>query len=386
MMQDHKEQDSTLEALLSINALKYTLPESLSVVTARAIQRYPSLSQDHHGGVSMIYFRAETGARFVDGRNSWIRLQLTVDADTAFFASVSISNCIRTVVIRSASGTELDRQQLLNVKHRNLKRWSCPPEFFKQSMGTLGGWDSPTTDLATGGPQYYYIRLADLSSFFDNPKLIPSMVMSGLQIELELESPVIAFKSTKASGSVSYAINECQLFTDTFQLSDSIARRMNQLAASSGLELSYEASAATFTSARTGQNRFSINANLSVSRALQAFAVSIPNSNLVSTADSFNNDQGTTLDSWQIRVGSSYYPTAQVLCLRDSLIATLHSFDKIRTCSASASSAVDYASFVGCVSRDLGSKSCGCRYRSSKVHHPEPIRDSGEQITSSLSC
>jgi hypothetical protein len=225
-------------------------------------------------------------------------------------------------------------------------------------MGTLGGWDSPTTDLATGGPQYYYIRLADLSSFFDNPKLIPSVVMSGLQIELELESPVIAFKSTKASGSVSYAINECQLFTDTFQLCDSTARRMNQLAASSGLELSYEASAATFTSASTGQNRFSINANLSVSRALQVFAVSIPNINLVSTADSLNNDQGTTLDSWQFRVVSSYYPTAQVQGLRDSLVATLHSFDKLRNCNASSSTAVDYTSFEGYPSPTVSQRNC----------------------------
>jgi hypothetical protein len=51
------DRDSTTDALLSINSLKYTLPEQLSVVTARSIQKYPSLSQDHVGGASIVYFR-----------------------------------------------------------------------------------------------------------------------------------------------------------------------------------------------------------------------------------------------------------------------------------------------------------------------------------------
>jgi hypothetical protein len=225
MMEDEKDH-STTDALLKLNSLKYNLPESLSVVTARQIQRYPSLSQDHVGGASTVYFRTETGARFVDGRNSWVRLQLSVTATTAHFASGSIAKCIRSVVIRSASGTELDRTQNFNVLNRNLKRWTCPPDFFSGPMGTLQGFDDSTTDLTTTS-SYYYIPLAELSGFFANSKLIPSMVMSGLQIELELEAPAIAFKST---GTVSYSIHDCGPFTDTFQLSDSIARKVNQLA------------------------------------------------------------------------------------------------------------------------------------------------------------
>jgi hypothetical protein len=43
MMEDQSDMkmdnDSTTDALLSINSLKYTLPEQLSVVTARSIQK-----------------------------------------------------------------------------------------------------------------------------------------------------------------------------------------------------------------------------------------------------------------------------------------------------------------------------------------------------------
>jgi hypothetical protein len=353
MMEDQKE-DSTTDALLKLNSLKYSLPENLSVVTARQIQRYPSLSQDHAGGASTIYFRAETGARFCDGRNSWVRLQLSVTATTAYFASGSIANCIRSVVIRSASGTELDRVQNFNVLNRNMKRWSCPPDFFSGPVGTLQGFDDSATDLSAAD-SYYYIPLAELSGFFANSKLIPSMVMSGLQIELELESPAIAFKST---GAPTYSIQDCALFTDTFQLSDSIARKMNQLAATGGLELSYVASASTFTSGASSQDRFSINANLSVSRALHAFAVEVPTSHLTATEDSFNTGVGSELNTWQFRVGSQYFPTAPVTGMKDSLISTLYSWDKIRNCNASSSTAVDYASFMGYATPTTSQRNC----------------------------
>jgi hypothetical protein len=124
-------------------------------------------------------------------------------------------------------------------------------------MGTLQEFDDSTTDLTTRS-SYYYIPLAELSGLFANSKSIPSMVMSGLQIKLELESPVIAFKAAGGGAAVSYTISDCALFTDTFQLSDSIARKMNQLAATGGLELSYVASASTFTSGASSQDRFSI--------------------------------------------------------------------------------------------------------------------------------
>jgi hypothetical protein len=366
MMDDQSDmkmdRDSTTDALLSINSLKYTLPEQLSVVTARSTQKYPSLSQDHQGGSSTIYYRCETGARFVDGRNSWIRLQLSVTGPTtAKFASGSIANCIRSVVIRSASGVEIDRVQHFNVLNRNLKRWQCPSDYFSGALGKLQGWDDDT-DLTTA-PTYYYIKLSDLSGFFDNSKLLPSMVMSGLQIELELESPSIAFESTGPTPA-SYTLQGCELFTDCFQLSDSIARKMNQLASQGGLELSYVSTSGTFTAAT--QSRFSINANLSVSRALHTFAISTLTSDLVGTGDSFKCVLGDSIDNYQYRVGSLYMPQAPVQGKRDSLIQTLHSFDKLRNCHQSSTCAVTYDSYDGSVG-DVQTSAVGATLERSSV-------------------
>jgi hypothetical protein len=350
MMEDDSldSRESTTNALLSINSLKYTLPEQLSVVTARTIQKYPSLSQSHSSG-DTIYFRCETGARFVDGRNSWIRMQLSVTGATdATFGSGSIANCIRTVVVRSASGTELDRVQHYNYLNRNQKRWSCPPDYFTGAVGALQGWNDGA-NLVTS-PTYFYIRLADLSGFFDNSKLIPSMVMSGLQIELELESPTIAFESTGAIPA-SYTIQGCEIFTDTFTLSDSIARKMNQLASQGGLELAYVSTAANFATGASSQDRFSINANLSVSRSLHVFAVEVPTSNLVGTLDSFNCGVGSTIGTFQFRVGSQYSPQAPVQGVRDALIQTLHSFDKLRNCHLSSTCDVSLDNFLGQTTR-----------------------------------
>ena len=129
------DRDSTIDALLSINNLQYTLPEQLSVVTQRTMQKYPSLSREHKGGSSTIYFRLETGARYIDGRNSWVRLRLTA-TQSASFGSGSVANCIRTVVIRSAFGTELDRVQHFNYLNRNKTRWACAPDYFGKSRDT----------------------------------------------------------------------------------------------------------------------------------------------------------------------------------------------------------------------------------------------------------
>ena len=344
MMEDSDmkmDRDSTTDALLSINSLKYTLPEQLSVVTQRTMQKYPSLSREHKGGSSTIYFRLETGARYIDGRNSWVRLRLT-STESASFGSGSVANCIRTVVIRSASGTELDRVQHYNYHNRNAKRWSCPPDYFTKT-GTLQGWDDANIDLIT--PNYWYIRLADLSGFFDNSKLIPSMVASGLQIELEMESPQTSLEWETTLGG--YTMDDCEVFCDTFLLSDSISRKMNQLAASGGLELSYVATAATFTTGGDSVNRFSINANLSVSRALHVIAVEVPAIFLTAGSDSFQCGQGNRLASWQYRVGSLYFPQAPVEGTRDSYIQTLHSFDKLRNCHQGASTDVSLINFEG---------------------------------------
>jgi hypothetical protein len=131
---------------------------------------------------------------------------------------------------------------------------------------------------------------------------------------------------------------------------------MNQLASTGGLELSYVSTAATFTTGASSQNRFSINANLSVSRALHVFAVEVPASALVGDQDSFNCGLGNELDTWQFRVGSLYMPNAPVQGLKDSLIQTLHSFDKLRNCHQSSNCAVDFDSFEGKISPSSGER------------------------------
>lgn len=341
---DSSSDQSTSDALLSINSLKYSLPGNLSVVNARSTTKYPALSASHIGGQSTVYLRCESGSRYVDGRSSWVRLRLNVaTATAATLSSGSIANIIRTVVVRSASGTEIDRVQFFNYANRNSKRWNCGEEFFASAMGSLQGFDQ-TTDLVANS-RYYYIRLADLSGVFNTSKLLPSALMSGLQIELELESGIIAFQSTVAEPT--YTVTECEIFLDTFLLSDSISRRLNSLASQGGLELAYETTASTFTTGSAGQDRFSINANLAVSRALMAYAVAIPNANLAYTSDSFECGLGADITAYQYRIGSSYLPNAPVQGSTDALIQGLHAWDKMRTCHTSSTCGVTYDKWVG---------------------------------------
>lgn len=341
MMQgEQKMQDDTGSALMSLNGLKYTLPQALSVVTTRTTQAYPSLNGTHTSN-DTIYFRAETGARYVDARNSYVRVRLTASS-ACNFGSGSIMNLIRSVVVRSAAGTEIDRVQDFNVLKRAQKPYECPSEWFRK-QGQMSGWKSSDVDLSD--PEYWFIPLSDLSGLFNNGKLLPAQLMSGLQIELELENPRIALFGADATP-VTYVLDQCELYVDTFQLSDSIARKLSSISASGGLELSFVGTNYAFASSNgAAQTRFSVNSNSAVSRALSLIATSIPASSQVQEEDSFNAEQATVLDSYQIRVGSLYFPQQPVSTPRDAYQTVMHAFDKLSSCHALTD--VTWAEFEG---------------------------------------
>ena len=330
MQGEQKMQDSTGEALMSLNGLRYTLPQALSVVTTRTTQNYPSLNGSHSQN-DTIYWRAETGARYVDARNSYVRMRVTASS-ACTFGTGSVMNLVRSVVVRSAAGTEIDRVQDFNVLKRTQKPYECPSEFFAK-QGQMSGWET-ADDVDLSAAEYWYIPLADLSGIFNTGKLLPAQLMSGLQIELELESGALALVGPDDTP-ITYIIDQCELYLDTFQLSDSIARKLSSISATGGLELSFIGTNYAFASSvGATQTRFSINANSAVSRALNVIAVSIPTASQAQKFDSFAAESSDVLSNYQIRVGSLYFPQQPVSTARDAYQNIMHTFDKLSSCHA----------------------------------------------------
>lgn len=318
---DPNEKDIT--SLISINQLDYTYPANLSVVTQRSNIRIPSdLGSYSKNGT--IRFDIQTGVNFIDFRNSVLNLPVVSSGHNAFLGSGSAMNFIRSITVMSRSGVELSRIDGLNLLSAKLLPFNSYQ--YLATIGAAAGYsltvDYTTTTSAnpgfigTAASRIFVVPMAWLSGFFDSPKLCPSVLASGLQIQIQLED--VATALVGADGThvpTDYTITRPSLDLDCFMLNDAVLREINVTSAKSGLEYTY-ADWATQTNDLSVTDTANIDVRCSVSRALGAFAVSRAaakyTGDAVGYSDSFISEESALgvfpVDQFQWRLGSSFFP------------------------------------------------------------------------------
>ena len=140
---------------------------------------------------------------------------------------------------------------------------------------TEGGTVAPQK-VGSAGTVRFCIPLSKLCGLCNTTVLMPSMLAGGLRFEIKLASLGTAFKQTPIAGPITalptdYQISNVNMMVDTYQLADSIQKRLMQEAANTGLEFFYE----TYDRTRhniASSNRANITVRKSVARALGAFA------------------------------------------------------------------------------------------------------------------
>ena len=201
--------------MLAINGLVYKLEPDLSVAVSRTHKIQFSQSQEYTNDQTMLFI-VNSGADYIDPSRSW----LTVDIDFpvgysiptpigvnaaataslarlpvnkgylnfAFGPNGSVLNLIESVVVSSRSGDELSRVtnygQFLNTY--------IPLTFgvdWATSIGSNIGFGSfigadHQNDKNESRRKRFNIPLYLLSPFFNYGRLMPSMIMSGLRIEV----------------------------------------------------------------------------------------------------------------------------------------------------------------------------------------------------------
>jgi hypothetical protein len=257
----------------------------------------------------------------------------------------SACNLIESITVSTRSGDPLCHLRDFGLMQNMLLPLSYGEEWFNTHGGTMKYGDL----LTAGHTHQVSIPMYLLSPLFSYGRLMPSMLMSGLRIEIQFASASKAFMGIRAPGPCDHLIghtgggeklapqfdfgtstqtglvlNDVPSFTVSnpvfhlcsVQLSDSIQRALNEQSAQNGLEIvycDYESNPTTMGSMSTS---FNVEIRKSCSRALKAFArVLVKGEGYYADGkrDSFKSEDYFPFEKYQWRLGSLYFPQQEVM-------------------------------------------------------------------------
>ena len=346
-MEDLKQNTSdAVGQVLFANNLTYTLPSASSIATNRVMKRNYFQNRNYQNDTTMIC-QFNTGTDFIDPINSSLNLKVKVKMNAvgnklaAGFGVGSIQNLIKNIRIYHRSGTTYTntiKQNLFSVKrdyYTKSNNWFAsigqPLMGYKDATVFYYDPDGSVDNMLT---RDFSIPLNLLHGFF-NPlgePLIPSVMASGLRIEIDLENARGTFLNqtgTNFGYIESYEITDCYFNLMSTSLMDSATAAVNANAAKNSLEYLY---LDLFTSTNSqSANSSTINIDVNKSVALLNEAVGV-----IQTQDqinSYNVDQFATQyfsGAWWYQLGSQQYPNQKndtdILAYHQSLIT----FDKMK--------------------------------------------------------
>lgn len=386
--------DAKRQGLLSLNDLTYLLEPDLSVATNVTHKNHFFQGTEYTQNQRAVCI-INSGADYIDTRSSYLKFkaELTVPGANAdggarlyFGQQGSAINLIKNITVTSRSGDELCRITDVNRLQNMLSAYRYDTEWVDtvgQSMG-YGGFlstrDTAISGLATGHQETFCIPLYCLTDFFGYGRLMPSMIMSGLRIEIEFEDVAQAgivtchkvVDPTTTDGRFGAARSTTQTAAQTIetgvgpegdaskvsgfkildpvlalksvQLTDATQRALNELSATNGLELVYTDFERTETVYPAATNKAHVEIRKACSRALSALArVRQDKSHLIagdgssvlslsykdSHVDSFASEPESSITEYQWQLGSLYFPQQPIKGSTEEVAAEgyLHTID-----------------------------------------------------------
>lgn len=343
--------DYSLQNIIDLNSLSYIMPANASATTQRQyVQNY--FDKNNYTGSTSLVCYINSGSAFIDGNNSFLRYTITVNTPTfdggvgtLSFANGSGANVIRDISIYSRSGLQLEYVREINkIKYYN-DRFGKQKGAVESTLSVQGYGHNYTLSPA-GGTSYpitVCIPMRDISGVFRGPGkgvLMPSQLVSGLKVQIELESVARALfisiggltvggEAWDGISGLSYSVGDIAIVTDNSILADSVLRQLNQVSANSGLEYYYSTFDTRNQNQPQGSNFLSMESRKAVSRALTALTVIQKDS---STTDSTTYDSFRCEDydvaSYQSRIGSLWFPNQPVNSYQEAFINTIWSYDR----------------------------------------------------------
>jgi len=302
--------ESVLNNLMQLNKLTYRVPPSLSVAKERRyVSNYPQ--QRNYGNGQTLVWNCNTGAQFIDGKRSYFTFKLdTLAASEAEFGAGSCANLFRSIRVKSRSGVEISRLEGANLWSHVWQRWNCPPDAFETTLTAQGYGNqivAAATTLGAGGAKFVFPLYLIPCFNQSGGRLLPAQLMDGCIIEIELQTPEAAFLST-GPNPTSFTLSECEIRWDAYQLSDAVARKINEMAARDGLNLVHKEYYRTLVSGNQQEYQYDI--KKSCSKALGVYACPRNSSAINAFASDSVNLQQQDVVRYQFQIGAVYHPSS----------------------------------------------------------------------------
>ena len=369
--QSNSQDMSKRQGLMAVNDLNYVLEPDLSVASNKTHKNHFFQSNEYTPNQTAICI-LNSGADYIDTRRSWLEFDVdfggVAGAPTAFtgpfdeFTDQTVThdnethgsfgvhgsacNLIDSILISTRSGDELCHLFDFNLMQNMLIPLAYGREWV-DGPGALMGFGGGVTN---GQVKRFAIPMYILAPLFGYGRLMPSMLMSGMRIEINWASPERAFQTirsnkglnddtdayaTPVERSPKYVVKNPRFVLSSVQLSDSIQRALNELSATNGLEIVYTDYAQTSYNGKNDLETVNTEIRKSCSRALKAFArvrnvsynkaryvtntVTGPENEddengigLESCNDSFRGENRFPFMEYQWQLGSLYFPQQPV--------------------------------------------------------------------------
>ena len=331
--QAYKDDDGksqNIDTMLDFNALSYDMSPDLSVVTDRTFKQHPFQKGSYNTG-DTAFCILNSGADFIDARNSYLAFDLTCEVDTTkmsialhktevetldyidqplFNRLGSVLDFIQDITITDRAGNEIERVTDVGRLANVLARSTYSPNWFDSYGAQLGFtrtqgneftqaekathrypavminsvnhpmYAGLTGPKVTGPPRGFAIPMRMLSGLFDFDQLLPAHLMSGLRIEIRFAALVDAIQTGSTIGTerdignaLTFTIHNPRFVLDSVKLTDSISRELNERAANNGLEIPFRTWWTTkYVGGEGGGTNYNVEVRKAVSRAFRAIA------------------------------------------------------------------------------------------------------------------
>jgi hypothetical protein len=323
--------------ILQLNNLTYKLEPDLAVVVQRNMQSSFFLSQSYAPGGTMTAI-INSGSAFVNLRQSYLVMdvQNTSGLNDVWFGNHggSAANFINRIQIVAKNGVVLERidncAQLAACKVNNQFGFD-----WHVTVGAAAGvtYDAATLFWPNTAVQRFIIPLYLFSTLCDSMStLCPSQLLSGARFEITLESASNSMLSDAggALSALNYQITACRLDLESYLLTDSVMRVINDTAATQGLEVI--AATTQNTQSQRTSSQIVVDVAKSCSRALSVIYKERPQKGTAATTNgygalsSFDNVASAALVvgagtggaysnqpiEWQVRAGQLYFPQSSL--------------------------------------------------------------------------
>ena len=311
-------------SLMEVNSLVYRVPESLCLGTARSFNRNFFQRNSYSGSqAETMRIDINSSSLYACSKNSYLQFEVKLTASTgvdyANFGTGSAMNCFRSIVCRSKSGTEIFRNDALNVWSRINTLYS-ESESYLTKQGQLEGWVFPLLTntssvqlIASDRWTKFCIPLKRLGDFFNQSEYLPPALLSGMSIELVLEDYRRVFLEVGGANPTTitgYDIRNVSIMLDTLTLSDASQKTINQESASNGLEYTFQSCYISIVDQPSLQTGLSVQIRKAASECNSAMCVITPSFAQTSVkVCSFGSFTWDTL-TWRWRLGGLYFSSS----------------------------------------------------------------------------